>query len=251
MINILVCGIYGRMGQALVKACDADNTTSIVGGTARSTKKYGAVHCPVFLNVSEAVHGTTQPQIILDFTLNGSVESNLKDALKAKLPLVIGVTDLLPETHQKMERAAKQIPILYAPNTSLGANLLIELSKIASKALPDHDIEILEAHHKHKQDSPSGLAVALAESLSKDRNSTINLDRRKKERQAGEIGVVSLRGGGLTGEHTTCFLGELDRFEIRHQTNSREIFAKGALTAAKYLLTKNPGLYSMKDVLGL
>jgi 4-hydroxy-tetrahydrodipicolinate reductase len=198
------------------------------------------------------------PDVLVDFSAPGALESSLDRAIAAKLPILIGTTGLQPEDHSKIEQAAKQVAVIYAPNTSLGVNLLKQLvQEAASRLGPDWDIEILEMHHRHKVDAPSGTALMLAKSAAAGRGSTLQelsrFDRISEQphpREPGTIGYASLRGGSVAGEHMVIFATEGERLELGHRAESRTIFARGALAAARFLVGKPAGLYSMQDVIG-
>ncbi|MGN6848010.1 MAG: 4-hydroxy-tetrahydrodipicolinate reductase [Sphingomicrobium sp.] len=198
------------------------------------------------------------PDVLVDFSAPGALESSLDRAIAAKLPILIGTTGLQPEDHSKIEQAAKQVAVIYAPNTSLGVNLLKQfVQEAASRLGPDWDIEILEMHHRHKVDAPSGTALMLAKSAATGRGSTLRelsrFDRISEQphaREPGTIGYASLRGGSVAGEHLVIFATEGERLELGHRAESRMIFARGALAAARFLVGKPAGLYSMQDVIG-
>jgi 4-hydroxy-tetrahydrodipicolinate reductase len=199
-----------------------------------------------------------EPDVLVDFSAPDALDASLDRAISAKLPILIGTTGLQPGHHSKIEQAAQQIAVIYAPNTSLGINLLKQLVEEATSRLgPDWDIEILEMHHRHKVDAPSGTALMLAASAAKGRNSTLQelqrfdrIGEHPHEREAGTIGFASLRGGSVAGEHVVILATEGERIELGHRAESRMIFARGAIAAARFLVGKPAGLYSMLDVIG-
>lgn len=196
--------------------------------------------------------------VLVDFSAPAALGANLERAIAAKLPILIGTTGLQPGHHTKIEQAAKQVAILYAPNLSLGVNLLRQLVEEATSRLgPDWDIEILEMHHRSKIDAPSGTALLLGEAAAKGRGKAADeLNRFDRigfdphARQPGTIGYASLRGGSVAGEHLVILATEGERLELGHRAESRMIFARGALVAARFLVGKLAGLYSMQDVIG-
>jgi 4-hydroxy-tetrahydrodipicolinate reductase len=196
--------------------------------------------------------------VVVDFSAPDALAASLDRAISASIPILIGTTGLEPDHHAKIEEAARKVALIQAPNTSLGINLLRQLVEEATSRLgPDWDIEILEMHHRHKLDAPSGTALMLAQSAAKGRGSTIQelsrFDRIGEEphaREPGTIGYASLRGGSVAGEHVVILATEGERIELGHRADSRMIFARGALAAARFLVGKPAGLYSMRDVIG-
>lgn len=195
--------------------------------------------------------------VIVDFSAPDALRQSLDLAIAANVPILVGTTGLKPEHHAMIEQASKKVAVIYAPNTSLGVNLLKDLVEQAAARLgPDWDIEILEMHHRHKVDAPSGTALMLAQSAAKGRGSTIQelgrFDRISEHphvREAGTIGFASLRGGSVAGEHLVILATDGERVELGHRADSRKIFARGALAAARFLVGKPAGLYSMRDVI--
>jgi len=195
--------------------------------------------------------------VLVDFSAPDALQTSLDRAIAANVPILVGTTGLQPEHHEKIAGAAEQVAIIYAPNTSLGINLLRQLVEEATARLgPDWDIEILEMHHRHKVDAPSGTALLLGQSAAKGRGSTIQelsrFDRISEQphaREAGTIGYASLRGGSVAGEHVVILATEGERIELGHRADSRAIFARGALAAVRFLVGKPPRLYSMGDVI--
>ena len=196
--------------------------------------------------------------VLIDFSAPAALQESLDRAVAGKIPLLIGTTGLQPEHHAAIEQAAKQVAIIYAPNTSLGVNLLRDLvEQAAARLSPDWDIEILEMHHRQKVDAPSGTALMLAQSAAKGRGATLEelarfdrISEHPHARERGTIGFASLRGGSVAGEHVAIFAAEGERLELGHRADSRMIFARGALAAARFLAGKPAGLYSMRDVIG-
>jgi len=196
--------------------------------------------------------------VLVDFSAPDALAASLDRAISASIPILIGTTGLEPDHHAKIEEAARKVALIQAPNTSLGVNLLRQLVEEATSRLgPDWDIEILEMHHRHKLDAPSGTALMLAQSAAKGRGSTIQelsrfdrIGEQPHAREPGTIGYASLRGGSVAGEHVVILATEGERIELGHRADSRMIFARGALAAARFLVGKPAGLYSMRDVIG-
>lgn len=195
--------------------------------------------------------------VLVDFSAPDALEASLDRAIAANVPILVGTTGLQPEHHEKIAGAAEQVAIIYAPNTSLGINLLRQLVEEATARLgPDWDIEILEMHHRHKVDAPSGTALLLGQSAAKGRGTTLQelsrfdrISEHPHAREAGTIGYASLRGGSVAGEHVVILATEGERIELGHRADSRAIFARGALAAVRFLVGKPAGLYSMGDVI--
>jgi 4-hydroxy-tetrahydrodipicolinate reductase len=196
--------------------------------------------------------------VLVDFSAPDALQQSLDRARSAAIPILVGTTGLQPDHHAAIAEAAKSIAVIQAPNTSLGINLLRDLVEQATARLgPDWDIEILEMHHRHKVDAPSGTALMLAQSAAKGRGSTLQelsrfdrISEHPHAREPGTIGYASLRGGSVAGEHLVILATEGERVELGHRADSRMIFARGALAAARFLVGKPAGLYSMRDVIG-
>jgi 4-hydroxy-tetrahydrodipicolinate reductase len=192
--------------------------------------------------------------VLIDFSAPDALGANLSKAVAAGIPILIGTTGLGPDADRLIADASKKIPVLRAANTSLGVAVLLDLVERAGKALgPDWDIEIVEMHHRMKADAPSGTALALGEAAVKGRGTPLNAERGREgtglKRQEGAIGFASIRGGTVAGEHDVIFAGADERLILSHRAESRMIFARGALAAARFLAGKPAGLYSMRDVI--
>jgi 4-hydroxy-tetrahydrodipicolinate reductase len=194
--------------------------------------------------------------VAIDFSHAGATESNLTACVRARKALLVGTTGFAPGLETAFAAAAAQIPLLVAPNTSVGVTLLIELVKAAARALPrDFDIEIIESHHRAKRDAPSGTALALGKAASEGRNEPLDAPvganpagtGHRAPRREGEIGFAVVRGGDIVGEHTVLFAGTGERLALSHQATDRAIFARGALQAAAWLSSRAAGRYFMHD----
>jgi 4-hydroxy-tetrahydrodipicolinate reductase len=237
-MKIAIAGYKGRMGQMLVRQIEADDTLSYAGGTEAGDDP-------------EALF--KEADVVIDFTMPEATRKHIWLAAKHHTPLIIGTTGLTVSDETEIADAAKETTIVYAANMSVGVNVLLALVKQAAATLgPEWDIEIFETHHKHKVDSPSGTALALGKAARAGRGGTgeFVIDRTGK-RQAGDIGFAVQRGGNVIGEHTVTLFSDDERITLGHIAGDRALFAKGALRAAKWAATQKPGLYSMKDVLGL
>lgn len=193
--------------------------------------------------------------VLIDFSAPAALQTSLDRAVSRGLPILIGTTGLDDSTDEWIAEAAKKVPVLRAANTSLGVALLAELVEQAAKVLgPEWDIEIAESHHRMKADAPSGTALLLGEAAARGRGSELEAERTRLgtglKRQRGAIGFASLRGGTVAGDHDVMFLGPDERLILSHRAENRMIFARGALAAARFLVGKPAGLYSMRDVIG-
>lgn len=253
-MKVGIAGYTGRVGQLLVNELQSGNWTGLelAGGTSRK----GDENISGLLTTTEPEELFQTSDAIIDFTLPEGTMKHAALAAKHEKILVIGTTGLSTQQETELVEHAKSATIVYAANMSLGVNLLLALIEKAARALgpDDWDIEIFESHHKHKIDAPSGTAIALGKAAAAGRDSTlptsVNCDRNGK-RENGEIGFSVARGGDVVGEHTAFFFGEGERIELTHRATNRALFARGALKAAGWAKDKPPGLYSMKDVLGL
>jgi 4-hydroxy-tetrahydrodipicolinate reductase len=257
------------MGIEIAKAVLDDKDTFIAGcaeypGHPKIGSDYGAcigADCGgVKVSASiEEVGAKKDNAVIIDFSSVQSTRANLKKAADIKRPMVVGTTGLEEEDRGLAEKASATIPILVSSNMSLGVNLLFSLTELVTKRLGGtFDIEIIEAHHRFKKDSPSGTARMLGEVAAKALGRTYGeavVNGRSgmapDTRPPLEIGMHAVRGGDIVGDHTVLFAGIGERVELRHTAHSRGVFARGAVAAAKWLAGKQPGLYTMKDVLGL
>jgi 4-hydroxy-tetrahydrodipicolinate reductase len=253
------------MGAAIVRACVAEGSLDIVAAVASpGSKSLGrdigelAGIAPLGVNVAgELSPDLGGAQVAIDFSRPELSLRALNVCRAARVPIVIGTTGHEAEFDARVAAASRDIGVLVAPNTSLGVAVARELVRIAAQALPaDFDIEIIEAHHKHKVDAPSGTALALADSAAKARGLDPNADTLtgragQAARRSGEIGIASIRAGDIVGTHTVLFAGTGERLTVGHEATDRSVFAHGAVRAAAWLATQKPGRYSMAHVLGL
>ena len=240
MIKIGICGANGRMGRE-IQGCLDDEV--VLGYGFDKGGNLGEL----FANSS----------VIIDFSAPTCTADLLKFALNSPKPLLIGTTGLDSGAKALMQRASEQMPLFYATNMSLGVAVLNHLARQAAAALQGFDIEIVEMHHRHKKDAPSGTAMTLAETAAKARNlelSSVRVSGRDGivgERTRDEIAVMSLRGGDIVGRHTVGFYDEGEFVELTHTATSRATFARGALKIAKWLVSQKNGFYGMSDFLGI
>ncbi len=196
--------------------------------------------------------------VYIDFTTPEASAAAARAARNAGVAAVVGTTGLGPQAQSELDWLAERAPVLVAANFSLGVNLLLVLAESAARALgPEFDFEVVEMHHRHKRDAPSGTALALAQALAAGRGQKADPLLRTSRtgevgaRPSGEIGVLAVRGGEMIGEHTAYLIGDSERIEISHRAASRDLFAAGALRAALWMAGRSPGRYAMRDVLGL
>jgi 4-hydroxy-tetrahydrodipicolinate reductase len=199
--------------------------------------------------------GQDHADVLIDFSAPAALQQSLDRAVSAAVPILIGTTGLDDLAGERIAAAAKDVAVLRAANTSLGVALLADLVERAAKVLgPDWDIEIAELHHRMKTDAPSGTALMLGEAAARGRGTAFNADRCRDgiglKRAEGAIGFASLRGGTVAGDHDVMFLGPDERLILSHRAENRMIFARGALAAARFLVGKPAGIYSMRDVIG-
>lgn len=247
MIKLLINGIHGRMGTEVLKEASSLSDFEVIGGVDRSAN---STTIPVYDNpklISE------KPDVIVDFSVPEGTIKILEYAKENSIPLVIATTGFSNDDLTKIEEYAKYIPIFKSSNMSYEINIMSEIVSELAKKLKDSDIEIIETHHRNKVDSPSGTALMIADSINNALNNEMEYvyDRHlvRQKRTNKEIGIQSIRGGTEAGKHTVLFLGENESLEITHNVTSRNIFAKGALKAAKYIVNKDNGLYTMKDLI--
>ncbi len=250
MLSIIVNGILGQMGRAVYTACQAsDGAFSVVAGVDRASGN-GEFDCPVYQSFAD-IRETAD--VIIDFSVPAALPDVLRYALNKKLPAVIGTTALSERDMKLIKTTAERIPVFQTGNMSLGVNLQVALVRTASSALgPDFDVEIIEKHHRKKVDAPSGTALMLADSVravnAGDWTYEFGRREKNKRRTKTEIGIHSVRGGTIVGEHEVMFIGNDEIVEISHKAYSKQVFARGALRAAQYLYGKQPGLYCMQNV---
>ena len=191
--------------------------------------------------------------VVIDFSNPLALDGILEYCLKTKTPVVLATTGYNDEEMEKIHEAAKQIPVFLSFNMSLGVNILLKLVKEAAKNLANFDIEIIEKHHNKKVDSPSGTAVMIANAVKEIREQSefiYGRHGRTGKRQQNEVGIHAVRGGTIVGEHSAIFAGNDEILEINHSARSKNVFAEGAIAAAKYLVNQEPGFYNMDDMLG-
>lgn len=263
--RIAIAGASGRMGQMLIEAvsqaddCVLSGALDIPGSPALG-KDAGAqlgLHTGVAIT-SDLGAGLSGAQVLIDFTRPEGTMQHLQVCLDLGIGLVIGTTGFTPEQKAQIGAAAQRIPVVMAPNMSVGVNVTLKLLEMAAKAMPTgYDIEIVEAHHRHKVDAPSGTALKMGEviagALGRDLADCAVYAREgvTGPRDPSSIGFATIRGGDIVGDHTVLFAGIGERIEITHKSSSRVTYAQGSLRAVRYLSGRSAGLYDMFDVLAL
>ncbi len=264
-MKIVMAGALGRMGRRILELAAASEEFSIggafdrpdCGGQTLTVGSESGTPQDIVLAPS-AESAVAGGDVLIDFTLADVCLANARAAAAAGKAVVIGTTGLSTEQQDELRELAKNVPVVFAPNMSVGVNLLFKLtSEVAAILGLDYNVEIVEIHHNQKKDSPSGTAVRLAERAAE----ALGLDYHKDvahgregmvgARPRAEIGMHALRGGDVTGEHTVSFVGQGERIELTHKAHNRDNFARGALVAARFTAKAKPGLYDMQDVLGL
>jgi len=250
-MNIILNGYNGQMGQVLINLIrsSTDTDLQVVAGIDPNCTKE---HFPTFATAEEC---HTPADVIIDFSHHLAVSSILEMARKRNLPLVIATTGISEEVKAQMINTAQNIPVFHSANMSFGINLMRRQLRMLVPALEDtFNIEIVEAHHNKKKDSPSGTALLLADTISGiskvERTYVFGRHGKQDECTLSDIGIHAIRGGTIPGEHVVIFAGPDEVIEIKHSALSKNIFARGAIAAAKYLVTKTPGFYIMDDMLG-
>lgn len=246
-MKILLSGATGQMGKAITEVIVSHNTDQIVAGFAKDVND--ALPYPVYnhLEISEEI------DVIVDFSSPAALRELLDFAVSKNIGIVLASTGYSDEDVSLIKDASAKIAILYSGNLSLGVNVMQIIAEKLASMLEDFDIEIVEKHHRYKVDSPSGTAKMLFEAVNKGRDNKLTAlqgrDGFYSERPVSEVGVSSLRGGNIVGEHTVYYCGEDEVIELKHIAASKKIFANGAIKAARFLINRAPGLYNMNDVL--
>lgn len=249
MKTILLCGCNGRMGQVITRCVRERDDCQIVAGidlSGKALNDYPVVSSPDLLNVSA--------DVIIDFSHPSALMPLLDYAEAHHTPIVLSTTGYTPEQVEEIHRASERLPVFFSGNMSLGINLLIALAKTAVSVLGDgFDVEIIEKHHNQKLDAPSGTALMIADAVSAcmEEVPSYVYDRhaQRKKRSKHEIGIHSVRGGTIVGEHEVLFAGHDETISISHSAQSKEVFAAGSINAAVFLAGKTPGLYDMNDLI--
>ena len=250
MVRIIMHGCNGHMGQVITGIVKEDKDAEIVAGIDLVDNRDNGY--PVFKSLKDC---DVEADVVIDFASAKAEDALIDACLEKKLPVVVCTTGLSEEQLAKIREASREVAVLKSANMSLGVNTLLKLLQDAAKVLAPagFDMEIVEKHHKHKLDAPSGTAIAMADSINEAMGNeyTYTDDRsgRRQERDQKEIGISAVRGGNIVGEHEVIFAGLDEVIEFKHTAYSKAVFAKGAVSAAKFLKGKGPGYYDMSDVI--
>ncbi len=251
MTKVIMNGCNGKMGRAVSDLCaETDDVEIVAGVDVDTTKNYDY---PVYASIADCAE---EADVVIDFSTAACMDALIASCVEKQLPVVLCTTGLSEEQEKALWEATKKVAVLKSANMSLGINLLLELLGPAARALAGagFDIEIIEKHHNKKLDAPSGTALMLADAVNEAMNNAYDykLDRtgERKERGEYEIGIQSIRGGNIVGEHEVMFCGTDEIITLKHTANSRSIFAKGAIEAARFLAGKPAGFYDMSNVIG-
>ena len=265
-INVGVIGAGGRMGRMLIEAVQENPQTtlnaaierqgsSLVGADAGEVAAIGRLDVQIVDDLKAVINDI---DVLIDFSLPDATEQNMQICAANKVAMVIGTTGFNEQQEQVLTEASKQIAIVYAGNYSTGVNLSLKLLGMAAKAFgSDADVEVIEAHHKHKIDAPSGTAYMMAEAVAEARGQNLKdvavygREGQTGERKAGSIGIHAIRGGEIIGDHTVMFIADGEVVEITHRARARMTFAAGAVRAATWVIKQEVGQHNMQDVLGL
>ena len=252
-VRVAIAGASGRMGLALLEAAVATEGVALGAAVDIAASTWGGVS--IGTDVASALENS---DVLIDFTRPAGTLAHLRVVAAAKRGIVIGTTGFEPAQLAEIRAFARDIPIVMAPNMSVGVNVAMRLVEMAARSLgPDYDVEVFEMHHRKKVDAPSGTALKLGEVAANARAATLEKDGvfqrygQTGERKPGSIGFSVARGGDIVGDHTVYFAGPGERIEITHRSSSRANYAQGAMRAAKFVAGRKAGLYDMQDVLGL
>ena len=266
-VRVVITGVSGRMGTTLLRCVRDAEGMRVVGATERPgstlvgldaglATRLGALEVSVEDDLAATLE-RTKPDVVVDFTSAAAGVEHARICAQKKVALVLGSTGFTPEATAEITQLATGIPIVMTPNMSIGVTVLLQVAAELTRVLGEaFDVEVVELHHRLKKDAPSGTALRLAEEIARASGRTREDFRLSREGLVGartdrEIGLQTLRGGDVVGEHTVYFLGDGERIELTHRATSRDSFALGAVRAARWVTGRAPGLYDMRDVLGL
>lgn len=248
MAKVLVNGFNGKMGKTICDLIQKDSNLSLLCGVDKFIS--GNFSFPTYQDTSKIIE---KPDIIIDFSIPEATLNILKYAEINQIPIVIATTGHSKEQEELIKSASKTIPVFKSANMSYDINIMQKLLSELAPLLKDSDIEIIETHHNNKIDAPSGTALMFANTINNSLNNEYhyiyNRHEKNEKRDKKEIGISSIRGGNIVGEHTVKFFNDFETFEIKHTSYSRNVFAEGAIKAAKFLIFQSPGYYSMNDLI--
>lgn len=247
MLKVLVNGCNGKMGQVVCDLIEQNENLVVQAGFDKilsNESKY-----PVYNKIEDIKE---KPDVIIDFSIPIATLNILEYANKNNIPIVIATTGFTKEQEDKIKECSKNIPIFKSANMSFDIMLMQKILSWLAPLMKDTDIEIIESHHNRKIDSPSGTAQMLADTIIEARNNTLHCEYNRhdkhEKRDKNEIGMSSIRGGNIVGEHTVQFIGDFETFKIKHTSYSRNVFAEGSLKATEFIVKQKPGLYCMQDM---
>lgn len=247
MLNVFVNGCNGKMGNVVCELIEESENMQVIGGFDKVS--YSDSKFPIFTEVEKI---NVKPDVIIDFSLPIATLTILDYAKTNKIPIVIATTGFTEEENKIIEEASQIIPIFKSANMSFDIMIMKKIVSWLAPLLKNTDIEIIEAHHNRKVDSPSGTAQMLADSINESLGNTLHCEYNRhdkhEKRDKNEIGMSSIRGGNIVGEHSVQFIGNFEAFEIKHTSYSRNVFAEGALRAAEFIANKQHGMYAMEDI---
>jgi 4-hydroxy-tetrahydrodipicolinate reductase len=253
MINIAICGAFGRMGMIIAGLVQKDPELNLVGGVDVRQGEFFGVPVVDSEHFRDLIR-EKKPDIVIDFTIAAASVQNIPIAAEEGCSIILGTTGLSPEQRQIIDAAIERgkVSAVISSNYAIGMNVLWMLIREAAKKLGDYDIELVEAHHRYKKDAPSGTANTILQILQEETGPREELYGRKgMTERRNEIGVHVIRGGDIVGDHEVLFAGNYEVVNLSHRAYDRGVFAEGALRAAKWVVSKKPGIYEMADVLGL
>jgi len=264
-MKIAIAGASGRMGRMLIEAVLQLPDATLVGALDHASCPILGEDAGAFLGkktgvtiTADLAHGLRDAEYLIDFTRPEGTMLHLAACTTHGVKMIIGTTGLSAEQISQLKSASAKIAVVFAPNMSVGVNVTLKLLEVAAKMLDTgYDIEIIEAHHRHKVDAPSGTALKMGEVIAGALGQSLSdvavyaREGHTGERKPGSIGFATIRGGDIVGDHTVLFAGEGERIEISHKSSSRQSYAQGSIRAARFLEKKTSGLFDMQDVLGL
>lgn len=252
MAKVVICGASGRMGQILGRMVRESEDLELAGGINLKPGSFFGAEIVAAAD-AEALIRRVKPDVLIDFTVASAVVANVRLAARNNVALVVGTTGISPEQHKEMEREISgHVPAVISTNFSIGMNIFQQLIRQSARLLREYDIEVIEAHHRNKKDAPSGTAKTLLQIIEEEAGTREKMyGREGMTERKNEIGVHVIRGGDIVGDHKVMFSKNFETIELSHRAYDRSVFASGALMAARWVAGKNPGIYSMSDVLGL
>jgi len=251
MTNVVICGINGRMGNILAQMVIENPNLTLVGGIDIVKCENFGVQVVTTAELAAFID-EKKPDVMIDFTVAAATMQNAKIAATKGVALVIGTTGFTEAQDAELKESIKNVPVVKTTNFSMGVNIFWELIRDAAKRLKEYDIEVIEAHHRNKKDAPSGTAKTILHILEEETGKTEEMyGRWGMTERKDEIGVHVIRGGDVVGDHTVQFHQNFETISLTHRAYDRSVFARGAIKAAEWVSTAKPGIYTMKEVLGL